>query len=157
MGFYKQHIEPKLVNLACGSSAIRYQRKKVVPQAEGVVLEVGFGSGHNLPYYNEENVSKLFALEPDQHIRELARKRVSQSNLDITYLDLPGEEIPLENASVDTVLVTFTMCTIPDLPKALEGMARVLKPGGKMYFAEHGLAPDPGVVKWQNRLNGIWG
>ncbi len=157
MGLYSEHIEPRLVSFACSSPAIAKQRAKVVPQAEGVVLEIGFGSGHNLPFYDESKVSKLFALEPEMKIRKLAEKRVAESNLDIEYLDLPGEEIPLEDKSVDTVLVTFTMCTIPDLSKAVEGMARVLKPGGRMYFAEHGLAPDAGVVKWQNRLNGVWG
>ena len=121
------------------------------------MLEVGFGSGHNLPFYDASKVTKLFALEPEEKIRNLATQRVADSPLDIEYLDLPGEKIPLAGNSVDTVLITFTMCTIPDVETAIEGMARVLKPGGRMLFAEHGLAPDKGVVKWQNRLNGVWG
>ena len=155
--FYQDHIEPRLVNCACASGAMRYERKQLVPHAIGQVLEVGFGSGHNLPYYDTSKVEKLFALEPEAKIRKLSEDRVSQSPLEIEFLDLPGEEIPLENNSIDTILITFTLCTIPDYEKALEGMARVLKPGGKMLFAEHGLAPDDGVAKWQNRLNGVWG
>ncbi len=157
MGFYQKHIEPRLVSLACSSPAIARERRKVVPHAEGVVLEVGFGSGHNLPFYDAGKVTKLFALEPEEKIKKLAAKRVAASPLEIDYLDLPGEQIPLEDRSIDTVLVTFTMCTIPDLPTALEGMARVLKPSGRMLFAEHGLSPDGSVAEWQNRLNGIWG
>lgn len=157
MGFYQNHIEPRMVSFACSTPAIRWQRKKVVPHAEGVVLEVGFGSGHNLPYYNADKVTKLFALEPEEKIRKLAAERVTSSPLEITFLNLPGEEIPLDDKSVDTVLITFTMCTIPDLPVALAGMARVLKPGGRMLFAEHGLSPEAGVAKWQNKLDGMWG
>ena len=157
MGFYADHIEPRLVNFACSTPAIRWERKKVVPHAEGVVLEVGFGSGHNLPYYDAGRVTKLFALEPEEKIRKLAADRVAGSPLEIEYLDLPGEEIPLDDKSVDTVLITFTMCTIPDVHTALLGMRRVLKPGARMLFAEHGRAPDAGVIKWQDRLNGVWG
>jgi ubiquinone/menaquinone biosynthesis C-methylase UbiE len=156
MGFYDEKILPRFINLACGTKATRKQREKVVPQAAGDILEIGFGSGLNAPYYDKQKVRKIFALEPSEGMRKLAADRVSASGMDIEFIDLPGEEIPLETDSVDTVLMTFTLCTIPDVAAALEGMRRVLKPGGKLVFCEHGKAPDAGVLKWQNRLNPAW-
>ena len=157
MNFYQRHIEPAVVSFACGLKPIARQREKVVPKAAGVVLEIGFGSGLNLPYYDAGRVERLYALEPSTEMRKRADKRVAASPLSIEFLDLPGEKIPLENASADCVLITYTMCTIPDVAAALEEMRRVLKPGGEMIFCEHGRAPDPGVAKWQDRLNGVWG
>ncbi|MEZ5892431.1 MAG: class I SAM-dependent methyltransferase [Parvularculaceae bacterium] len=157
MGFYAEHIEPALVSCACGMKAIARERAKIVPKASGDVLEVGFGSGHNAPYYDQSAITRLFALEPSEAMRRRAEKRVADLSFPLEWLDLPGEEIPLDDASVDTVLVTYTLCTIPGVEAALAGMRRVLKPGGKMIFLEHGLAPDPGVAAWQNRLNGVWG
>lgn len=157
MNFYQRHIEPALVSFACGLKPMQMQREKIVPRAHGVVLEIGLGAGHNLPFYDMAKVSRLYALEPSNEMRARAAKRLAASPLDIELLDLPGEEIPLNDASVDSVLITYTMCTIPDVVKAVRGMRRVLKPGGEMFFCEHGKAPDPGVVKWQDRLNGVWG
>lgn len=157
MNFYQRHIEPALVSCACGMKPVAKQREKIAPRAHGVVLEVGFGSGRNLPYYAAERVEKLYALEPSEGMRKRAAKRLAETPIDVELIDLPGEKIPLDNAAVDSVLITYTMCTIPDVAKALGEMRRVLKPGGAMYFCEHGLAPDAGVVKWQNRLNGVWG
>ena len=156
MGFYDEKILPRFINLACGTKPTTKQREKVVPQAVGDILEIGFGSGLNVPYYDKQKVRKIFALEPSEGMRKLAADRVSASGMDIEFIELPGEEIPLEADSVDTVLVTFTLCTIPDVAAALEGMRRVLKPGGKLVFCEHGKAPDAGVLKWQNRLNPAW-
>jgi len=156
MGFYDKNVLPHLINLACGSKPTTKQREKVVPQAVGDVLEIGFGSGLNLPFYDQQKVRKIFALEPSAEMRKLSGERVSASTMDIEFIDLPGEEIPLDANSVDTVLMTFTLCTIPDVAAALEGMRRVLKPGGKLVFCEHGKAPDAGVLKWQNRLNPAW-
>ncbi len=156
MNFWDEYIAPPLVNLACSLKPIRYQRKKVVPKASGTVLEVGFGSGLNLPYYDTDKVDRLYALEPHLAMRKRAAERVAESSLKIEYLDLPGEEIPLEDHAVDTVLVTYTMCTIPDVMKALAGMRRVIKPGGQMIFCEHGLAPDANVRKWQERIEPFW-
>lgn len=157
MNFYQRHIEPALVNLACSTKPIRKQREKIVPRAHGTVLEVGFGSGHNLPFYAADKVTRLYALEPSMEMRARAEKRLRQSPLDVEMLDLPGEQIPIADGSVDSILITYTMCTIPDVAKAVGEMRRVLKPGGEMFFCEHGLAPDAGVAKWQNRLNGVWG
>jgi ubiquinone/menaquinone biosynthesis C-methylase UbiE len=156
MGFYDDRILPRFINLACGAKPNMKQREKIVPLAEGDVLEIGFGSGLNVPYYDTQKVRKIFGLEPSDGMRKLAAERVSASSLDIEFIDLPGEEIPLEENSVDTVLITYTLCTISNVGAALEGMRRVLKPGGKLLFCEHGKAPDEGVHRWQNKLNPGW-
>lgn len=137
--------------------AISRERARIVPEASGTVLEIGFGSGCNAPFYDECAVTRLFALEPSQAMRRRAAKRIADLAFPIEWLDLKAEEIPLDSKSVDTVLVTYTLCTIPDVARALLGMRRVLKPGGKLVFLEHGAAPDPGVRRWQDRLNPVWG
>jgi ubiquinone/menaquinone biosynthesis C-methylase UbiE len=127
-----------------------------VPEAEGDVLEVGFGSGLNVPFYDTTKVRKIWALEPSEGMRRKSRQLIDDTDMDIEFIDLPGEEIPLDDNSVDTVLVTYTLCTIEDTASALEGMRRVLKPGGRLLYCEHGLAPDEDVQKWQVRLNPVW-
>jgi ubiquinone/menaquinone biosynthesis C-methylase UbiE len=156
MGFYEKHIVPHIINCACGSKPIRYQRKKVVPMAEGTVLEIGIGTGLNLPYYDPAKVKKVIGLDPSEASWKLAGKRAKDLPFPVEFVGLPGELIPLDDRSVDTVLMTFSLCTIPDPVRALEGMRRVLKPGGKLVFCEHGAAPDTDVLKWQNRVNPIW-
>ena len=156
MGFYERKILPRIVEATCSTKPIRYQRRKVVPLAEGRVLEIGVGSGLNFPYYDPDKVERVFALEPSEAMLEKARPRIEAAPFPVEPLGLEGEQIPLDDASVDTVLVTYTLCTIPGVIAALEGMRRVLKPGGKLIFCEHGLAPDPGVARWQNRLNPLW-
>ena len=156
MSFYDDHVLPHLIGFACSQPQIMKKRSQVVPAAEGRVLEVGFGSGTNLGFYDPVRVERLFALEPSKGMRRKAAKAVAASPLEIEWLDLPGEEIPLEDESVDTVVLTYTACTIPDVNAALEGMRRVLKPGGRLLFSEHGAAPDPGVAKWQRRIEPIW-
>lgn len=157
MGFYANHIEPRLVSCICGMEPITKERAAIVPHAKGRVLEIGFGSGHNAPFYDARNVTHLYALEPSAHWRRLGEPRVKSLPFPVEWLDLPGEDIPLPDESVDTVLVTFALCTIPGVMDALAGMRRVLKPAGKLVFLEHGAAPDAGVARWQNRLNGVWG
>jgi len=157
MGWYDERILPRLINLACGAKPNTKQRQKVVPHATGDVLEIGFGSGLNLPFYDSDKVRKVFGLEPSEGMRKLATGRVGRSAIEVEFIDLPGEQIPLDDNSVDTVLVTYTLCTIPDPVTALEGMRRVLRPGGKLLFCEHGKAPDEAVLRWQNRLNSGWG
>ena len=156
MGFYDRHILPHVINLACGVKPIRYQRQKVVPQAQGRVLEVGIGSGLNLPFYDPARVEKLWGLEPAPEIRRMAEKRAAGSPIPVEFIDLPGEAIPLDDNSVDTVVITYTLCTIPDAVKALYEMRRVLKPGGQLLFSEHGRAPDAAVRRWQDRLTPMW-
>jgi ubiquinone/menaquinone biosynthesis C-methylase UbiE len=156
MGFYEQHILPRFINCACGTKPIMKQREKVVPRASGTVLEIGIGTGLNLPYYDATRVERLIGLDPSEKSWELAGKRAAHVEFDVEFIGLPGEQIPLEDGSVDTVLVTFSLCTIPDPVAALHGMARVLRPGGSLIFCEHGKAPDANVCQWQDRINPIW-
>jgi ubiquinone/menaquinone biosynthesis C-methylase UbiE len=156
MHFYDEHILPHLINLACSNKPTQKQRAKVVPLAAGDVLEIGFGSGLNLPFYDPSKVRKIWGLEPSAGMRKKARRLVDASSMDVEFIDLPGEEIPLEANSVDTVLVTYSLCTIPDAVAALQGMRRVLKPGGCLLYCEHGRAPDQDVHLWQERLNPAW-
>lgn len=156
MGFYDRHILPRLLNSAMSAKPITYQRRKVVPRAEGRVLEIGFGAGHNLPFYDARKVTHLWALEPAEEMRARAAERVSQSSIPLEFLDLPGEAIPLQDGQADTVLITYTLCSIPDVMKALGEMRRVLKTDGRMIFCEHGEAPDAKVRKWQKRLTPVW-
>jgi ubiquinone/menaquinone biosynthesis C-methylase UbiE len=157
MGLYQRYLLPRLVQCACGSPVTDRQRQKVVPQARGEVLEIGFGSGLNLPHYRPGQVDKLWALEPSPEMRALATRRVAASGLDLQWLDLPGEAVPLPGHSVDCVVMTYTLCTIPDAAAALAQVRRVLRPGGRLLFCEHGAAPDAAVRRWQDRLDGLWG
>ncbi len=156
MDIYDRYILPFFINLACGTGVFRQQRAKLVTQARGVVLDVGAGSGHNFPFYDPKLVEKLYALEPSAGMRKLAAKRAQALAFPLEWLDLPGEQIPLADASVDTVVLTFTLCTIPDWQSALAQVSRVLKPDGRLLFCEHGLAPEPAVQRWQHRLNPGW-
>jgi SAM-dependent methyltransferase len=157
MSFYDEHVAPVLVNFACGSPAIRRERLKALPEAEGVVLEIGAGGGRNFPLYDQTRIARLYALEPSAAMRRLAQKRADAFGPPLEWLSLEAEEIPLAEKSVDTVVLTFTLCTISDAGRALAGMKRVLKPGGKLVFLEHGAAPDPKVRLLQERLNPLWG
>jgi ubiquinone/menaquinone biosynthesis C-methylase UbiE len=156
MSFYAERVLPHLIDLACSTRPQQKQREKVVHLAEGDVLEIGIGSGLNLPYYDSGKVRKIFGLEPSAGMRRKAQPMVESSDIEVEFIDLPGEQIPLENDSVDTVLVTYTLCSIADAVTALEGMRRVLKPRGRLIYCEHGRAPDESVRHWQNRLNPPW-
>jgi ubiquinone/menaquinone biosynthesis C-methylase UbiE len=156
MGFYENRILPHLINLACGSEEVQRQRRLVVPQAEGRVLEIGMGSGLNLPFYDREKVELIWGLEPSEGMRRKAQKNLASTPLDVRWLGESGENVPLEDDSVDTVLLTFTLCSIADWRKAVGEMRRVLRQGGKLIFCEHGLAPDEEIRKWQNRINPFW-
>ena len=157
MGFYDRHILPKVLNWACGVKAVQKQRQKVVPLAEGCVLEIGIGTGLNLPYYDPGKIERVIGLDPAEEMLSYARRKSASLPFTVEYLVLQGESIPLEPESVDTVLVTYTLCTIQDAMAALEGMRRVLKPSGRLIFCEHGKAPDEAVRRWQDRLNPLWG
>jgi len=156
MGLYDKYLLPKIINLSCGTKPVRRQREKVVPLAEGRVLEIGIGSGLNLTHYDAQKVERIFGLDPAPEMLTYARKVAEGLSIPVEFLALEGENIPLDKHSVDTVLVTYTLCTIPDAITALAGMREVLKPGGKLIFCEHGKAPDEAVVRWQNRLNPVW-
>ncbi|MDA7815166.1 class I SAM-dependent methyltransferase [Porticoccaceae bacterium] len=157
MGLYDKYILPHFLNCACGSKPIKYQREKVVPMAEGLVLEVGIGSGLNIPYYDAAKVDKILGLDPSEELNRMALKVAEDKGIPVEFILSGAEAMPLPDNHVDTVLVTFTMCTIPEVAAANKEMLRVLKPGGKMIFCEHGLAPDTNVSKWQSRIDPIWG
>ncbi len=156
MGFYDHHILPRLLNAAMSAKPISYQRRKVVPRAQGRVLEIGFGAGHNLPYYDTAKVERIWALEPAAEMRERSAERRAASTIPLEFIDLPSEKIPLDADCADTVLVTYTLCTIPDVMAALGEMRRIMKPSGQMIFCEHGEAPDESVKRWQRRITPAW-
>lgn len=153
---YDRHILPYLIELTCGNKAVSEQREKVVPLARGRVLEVGIGTGLNMPHYDKSKVEKIIGLDPALHMHRLARRRIARAGLPVELIGLSAEKIPLDDASIDTVLVTYTLCTIPDPVAALKEMHRVLAPGGKLIFCEHGRAPDESVRRWQDRLTPYW-
>jgi len=157
MGFYDKYILPHFLNCACGSKPILYQREKVVPMAEGLVLEVGIGSGLNIPFYDSSKVDKILGLDPSEELNRMALKVAADKGIPVEFILGGAEAIPLPDNHVDTVLVTYTMCTIPEVATANKEILRVLKPQGKMIFCEHGLAPDANVSKWQNRIDPYWG
>lgn len=154
MGLYEKYLLPKILNTVMKSPDLTDIRAKLVPQATGTVLEVGIGSGLNLPFY-EGNV-KVVGLDPSLELQVYAREVAAESGIDVDFLTYSGEEIPTENNYFDSVVITWTLCSIPDPVKALHEIRRVLKPSGKMIFAEHGLSPDRGVAKWQSRINPMW-
>jgi ubiquinone/menaquinone biosynthesis C-methylase UbiE len=142
--------------MACGAPPIAKQREKVVPQATGRVLEIGMGSGLNLPFYDAAKIEFVWGLEPSEGMRRKAEPRLAAAPFEIKWLGLESESIPLEDDSADTILLTYTLCTIQDFRAALSEMRRILRPGGRLLFSEHGAAPDSDVKKWQDRINPIW-
>ena len=156
MGLYAERVLPHVIHVACGSGEVREQRERVVPLADGRVLEVGMGSGLNLPFYDRERVELVWGLEPSAGMRRKAEPAVAAADLDVRVLDAPGERIPLDDDSVDTAVLTYTLCSIADWHAALVEVRRVLAPGGKVVFSEHGLAPDESVRRQQRRLNPAW-
>jgi ubiquinone/menaquinone biosynthesis C-methylase UbiE len=156
LGFYDKYILPKFLNCACGSKPINYQRDKIVPLAKGVVLDIGIGSGLNIPFYNKSNIDCLYGLDPSEELLKIAKSVAKKNELKVEFLECGAEAIPLPDQSIDTVLVTYTMCTIPDIKLSNSEIMRVLKPEGRLLFCEHGLAPDKNIAKWQNRINPIW-
>jgi ubiquinone/menaquinone biosynthesis C-methylase UbiE len=156
MSFYEDRVLPHIIDKACSMGQVMKLRSQIVPRARGRVLEVGMGSGINLEFYDQSRVEMVYGLEPSEGMRRKALPNLNRSPIAVEWLDLPGEKIPLEDNSVDTVLLTFTLCTIPDWHAALLQMKRVLKPGGDLLFLEHGEAPHETVRKWQHRITPGW-
>jgi len=156
VAIYERYVLPKLLDLAMRQKPIMMQRDKVVPRARGQVLEIGIGSGLNLACYDASRVEKVWGLDPSGELGRLAARRAQKTSLEVELLQLSSEEIPVDDQRFDTVLVTYTLCTIPDVTKALGEMHRVLKSDGELIFCEHGVAPDPGVARWQDRMNPYW-
>jgi ubiquinone/menaquinone biosynthesis C-methylase UbiE len=155
MSLYQRCVLPHLVHLAMRQEALLPFRGRVIGAAEGRVLEVGIGSGLNLPLYGPQ-VRAVVGLEPSPELLRMARDRAVTAQVAVELLEASAEAIPLDDASVDTVVTTWTLCTIPDAPRALAELRRVLKPGGALLFVEHGRAPEPGVARWQDRLDPLW-
>jgi len=157
LGLYDKYILPKFLNCACGSKPINYQRQKVVPLAKGKVLDIGIGSGLNIPFYNSDKIDKVIGIDPSHELIELAKELANDSKASIELVIGSAESIPYPDNFFDTVLVTYTMCTIPNVAIANKEMWRVLKEDGRLIFSEHGLAPDKKISKWQNRIDPFWG
>ena len=156
MSFYKERVYPHLVSLLGNPKPIAEIRKRIVPAAQGDVLEIGVGPGVNFVHYDPAKVKKLYALEPNPGMMSRADEQRRATRLEVEFIGLPGERIPLPDKSVDTVVSTFTLCTIPGVADAIAGLKRVLKPDGKFIFFEHGLAPDPPVQVWQRRTEPLF-
>ncbi len=154
--WYERNLLPWLTDVACGIAPIRRQRQMVVPLAQGNVLEIGFGTGLNLEFYDRARVASITGLDPGLALHRRIRQRIQRSGLAVELVRLSAESIPYPDAAFDTVVVTYSLCSIPDIGNALKEMRRVLKPRGKLVFCEHGLAPESGVRRWQNRLTPVW-
>jgi len=155
MPFYRNHIYPRLVSALGDPKPIREVRQRMIPLAQGEVLEIGVGPGVNFVLYDPKKVSKVYALEPNPGMIRLAEQH-RRAELNVEFLNLPGERIPLGDGSVDTVVSTFTLCTIPGVADAIRGIGRVLRPGGQFLFFEHGLSPDIRVRRWQERTEPLF-
>jgi ubiquinone/menaquinone biosynthesis C-methylase UbiE len=154
--WYDKNILPAGIDQTCSVPAFAAQRARVVPGVSGRVLEIGSGTGLNLPYYDAAKVERVFALDPSPEMHALAAPRIAESGLQVESLTAGAESIPLDAASVDTVLLTYTLCTIDGPIPALEEMRRVLRPGGRLVFAEHGLGPSPWIRFCQHACNPVW-
>jgi ubiquinone/menaquinone biosynthesis C-methylase UbiE len=155
MGCYQNYVVPWVTHLSMRQTQLVPYRSRVVANATGRVLEVGIGSGLNLPFYSQ-SVNEIVGLDPSPRLLEMADEAAQRSSVPVELIEGTAEAIPVEGASIDTVLTTWTMCSIPDLDKALEEVHRVLKPNGRVLFVEHGLAPEPCVAWWQDRLTPVW-
>jgi SAM-dependent methyltransferase len=154
MGIYGEHVLPRIIDVACGLKAVEPLRRRVCEGLDGEVLEIGFGSGLNVPFY-PEGVARVAAVEPADIGWKLARKRLQATSVPVERAGLDGQSLPFADDSYDRALSTWTLCTIPDVAAALREVRRVLKPGGTLHFVEHGLAPDEGVRRWQRRLEPV--
>lgn len=155
--FYEKRVLPKLCNCCCSQGPIQKQREKVVPLAEGVVLEIGIGTGLNIPFYNKRNILKIIGLDPSKESNDIAQVLADKNDIDIEFIISGAEKIDLPDQSVDTILITYTLCTIPEIKSSLSEIKRIMKKDGKIIFLEHGISPDQKVQKFQNLLNPIWG
>lgn len=152
---YDRRVLPWLINCAMRHEEATRLRRANVPAASGVVLEVGIGSGLNLPFYTRA-VTRLYGVDPSAELLKMARPKAQDTPFPVEFFNQEARGLPLPSESIDTVVVTWSLCSIGDPPGALRDMRRVLKPGGTLIFVEHGLSPDPGIRRWQNRLTPVW-
>jgi len=156
MNLYDKYILPHLLNCSCNTKPFVLQREKVIPLAKGKVLEVGIGSGLNLPFYEKGNIEEIWGLDPSEELLLMAKKKAKTEHMDVQFLNASAESIELDDNFFDTVIVTYTMCTISNLNQALSEMKRVMKTDGRLIFCEHGASPEQEVFTWQNRMNSVW-
>jgi ubiquinone/menaquinone biosynthesis C-methylase UbiE len=156
MSFYREHVYPHLVRILGNPKPVQAIRQRLIPLAQGEVLEIGVGPGVNFAHYDPAKIRRLYALEPNRGMRPRAEEQRRRTSLNVEFLDMPGGSIPLSDASVDTAVSTFTMCTIPGVEEAIRGIGRVLKREGQFIFFEHGLAPDRNVQRWQRRTEPLF-
>jgi ubiquinone/menaquinone biosynthesis C-methylase UbiE len=155
--FYQTRIMPYFIHGGCSMPAFTRMRERVLPKARGLVAEIGFGSGLNLPYYDPAKVDRLIGIDPDPSMLGIARRRLAGVRLQVELIEGRAEELPLPDGSVDTAVMTYALCTIPDPRSALREIRRTLKPGGRLLFIEHERSAEPWRCRWQDRLNGAWG
>ncbi len=156
MGFYAKYLLPRIIDVAMRNEETTRLRAAWIPHARGEVLEIGIGSGLNLPFYSSE-VHRIYGVDPSVELQRMARKRAMAEPIEVEFLSQSAEEqLPLADASIDTVVITWALCSIPNAPKALQQMKRVLKASGRLIFLEHGRAPDPGIAVWQDRITPLW-
>jgi ubiquinone/menaquinone biosynthesis C-methylase UbiE len=155
LGFYHHYIFPRVLDLAMASPQLRRPRDRALAPARGRILEIGFGTGRNLTHY-PPHVRRIEAIDPDLDLDRLSLPRIAHASIEVDFHHLDAEHLPFEDGRFDTVVSTFTLCSIPDVVHALAEVRRVLRPGGQFLFLEHGRAPDHGVARWQDRLNAAW-
>lgn len=155
MGLYAKRILPRLLDLSMGHRELQPYRRRIIQAAEGRVLEIGIGSGRNLPLY-DDRVTEIVGVDPSPELLRMARRAAGRGGQSVSFVEAPAEAIPLDDRSFDCAVVTWSLCTIPDPLAALAEVRRLLVPGGGLLFAEHGLSPDPGVRRWQDRLTPVW-
>lgn len=156
LNFYQRHVLPVLIDVGCGTRAIQHLREVVVPKARGRVLELGIGSARNLPFYDASKVVELVGVDPSRELWSRGRKRLAELQFPVLHHACELEHAPIERQSIDSVVITYTLCTVPDPVAVLRALRRFLAPGACVLFCEHGAAPDLPVRRWQDRLNGAW-
>ena len=153
---WSRFIQPRIISFACGTKPFMIQRTKIIPFARGNVLEIGIGSGLNIPLYDTDLVKKIVGVDPSAAMHSLAKERINESPVSIEFISADAAEIPLQDQSIDTIVCTYTLCSVSNPQQVLKEVKRLLKPGGKFLFSEHGNAPDESVVKFQHKLEPIW-
>jgi len=155
MGLYRRHVFPWVLEAVMTQKVFRRLRRETLRPAQGRILEIGLGTGINLLYY-PAGVQRLVGVDTNPGVASLAERRAVEAGIEVEHHSLSAEELPFDASSFDTVVSTFTLCSIPDVQRALAEVRRVLKPGGEFVFLEHGLSPEPGVARWQRRINPVW-
>ena len=156
MGIYEKHILPKVIDTVCRSKPNMKQREKVIPLAKGKVLEIGIGSGLNLPFYQKNQVKEVIGLDPSKELWSKNKVDINELEYDFRFLEAVAEDIPVDSGEFDAVVLTYTLCTLPDVTRSISEMKRVLKNDGVIIFSEHGIAPDKGTRFWQHAVNPVW-